>query len=76
MDAEGTSGIVWKARDLNTGSIAALKQIKFDVDEKKDDFPLIALREINVLMALSHESIVSVKEIVVGDWDAFNKCSW
>ena len=69
--SEGTYGIVWKARDLNTGSIAALKQIKFDVDEKKDGFPVIALREINVLMALSHESIVSVKEIVVGD--AFNK---
>ena len=74
MDAEGTYGIVWKARDLNTGSIAALKQIKFDVDEKKDGFPLIALREINVLMALSHESIVSAKEIVVGD--ALTKCSW
>ena len=63
--SEGTYGVVWKARDLATGSTAALKEIKFDVGEKKEGFPVIALREINVLMALSHESIVSVKEIVV-----------
>mmetsp|Transcript_1583 Transcript_1583/g.2253 ORF Transcript_1583/g.2253 Transcript_1583/m.2253 type:complete len:382 (+) Transcript_1583:238-1383(+) len=66
--SEGTYGIVWKARDLRTNNTVALKQIKFDVDQKKEGFPVIALREINILMALSsHESIVSVKEMVVGD---------
>ncbi|KAL7578169.1 hypothetical protein ACA910_012606 [Epithemia clementina (nom. ined.)] len=64
--SEGTYGIVWKGRDLATGDTVALKQIKFDVGEDKEGFPVIALREINVLMALSHESIVSVQEIVVG----------
>ena len=32
----------------------------------KEGFPVSALREINVLLSLSHESIVSVREMVVG----------
>ena len=49
-----------------TKEIVALKQIKFDSDMVKEGFPVTALREINVLLSLSHESIVSVKEMVVG----------
>ena len=37
----------------------------------KDGFSLGALREIDVLLGLSHECIVTVKEMVVGD--AFDK---
>eukprot|EP00536_Pseudo-nitzschia_multiseries_P016232 jgi/Psemu1/220638/e_gw1.1051.6.1 len=72
--SEGTYGIVWKARDLATQEIVALKQIKFEEDQQQQQqllqtqgFPVTAFREINVLMALSsHENIVSVKEMVVG----------
>jgi len=63
---EGTYGVVWKARDIATNKIVALKQIKFDDIQKDESFPMAALREINVLLALNHENIVSVKEMVVG----------
>ena len=68
--SEGTYGIVWKAKDLATQEIVALKQIKFEDQQQLlqvQGFPVTAFREINVLMALSsHENIVSVKEMVVG----------
>lgn len=64
---EGTYGVVYRAKDLATKEIVALKQIKFDASLKKEGFPMAALREIGVLLALSHESIVTVKEMVVGD---------
>jgi cell division cycle 2-like len=80
--SEGSYGVVWKARDLATGHYMALKQIKFHGSSDsstsgitmssansiwKEGFPVTALREINVLLALQHESIVSVREMVVGD---------
>jgi len=68
---EGTYGIVWKARDLATNEVVALKQIKYDRNLFKEGFPITALREISVLLALNHESIVTVREMVVGD--AFEK---
>ena len=68
--SEGAYGIVWKAKDLATNEIVALKQIKFDFEQKRNQgFPVTALREINVLMELSHECIVGVKEMVVGSTD-------
>jgi cell division cycle 2-like len=66
--SEGTYGVVWKAKDLVTNEIVALKQIKFDAKQQQQQgFPVTALREINVLLALSHENIVSVREMVVGN---------
>lgn len=64
---EGTYGVVWKAKDNATNEIVALKQIKFDADMTKEGFPISALREIGVLLSLSHECIVTVKEMVVGN---------
>lgn len=63
---EGTYGVVWKARDNSTKEIVAIKQIKFDNEMTKEGFPISALREIGVLLSLSHECIVTVREMVVG----------
>ena len=49
-----------------TKKVVALKQIKFDDEMTKEGFPVTALREISVLLSLSHENVVSVQEMVVG----------
>jgi cell division cycle 2-like len=64
--SEGAYGVVWKAKDLATQDIVALKQIKFESDMTKEGFPMSALREINILLSLSHECVVTVREMVVG----------
>jgi len=64
---EGTYGVVWKAQENSTGEIVAIKQIKFDSELTKEGFPVSALREIGVLLSLSHECIVTVREMVVGN---------
>ncbi|KAL0580318.1 hypothetical protein V5O48_001735 [Marasmius crinis-equi] len=62
---EGSYGVVFRARDKQTGDIVALK--KFKLDEEKNGFPITALREINALMSCRHENVVGVREVVVGD---------
>ena len=61
---EGTYGVVFKARDKETGEIAALKKVK--MDKEREGFPVTALREINTLLQLQHKNIVYVSEVVVG----------
>ncbi|PLW33156.1 hypothetical protein PCASD_13162 [Puccinia coronata f. sp. avenae] len=62
---EGSYGVVFRARDKETGEIVALKKIK--MDQEKNGFPITSLREIHTLMMARHENIVHVREIVVGD---------
>ncbi|RQM12750.1 hypothetical protein B5M09_004109 [Aphanomyces astaci] len=63
---EGTYGVVSKARDKVTGDIVALKQIKMAADICKEGFPVTALRETNILLALQHPNIIRMREMVVG----------
>ena len=63
---EGTYGKVWLAEDRVTGEKVALKQIKFDAVPESEGFPITALREANVLLALAHPNVVRVREMVVG----------
>ncbi|TMW56467.1 hypothetical protein Poli38472_006477 [Pythium oligandrum] len=63
---EGTYGVVSKARDKDTGDIVALKQVKMSQEMCHEGFPVTALREANVLLALDHPNIVKVREMVVG----------
>jgi cell division cycle 2-like protein len=62
---EGSYGIVFRARDKQTGDIVALKKLK--LDEEKHGFPITALREVSALMACRHENVVNIREVVVGD---------
>lgn len=62
---EGSYGVVFRARDKETGDIVALKKLK--LEEEKHGFPITALREINALMSCRHENVVRIREVVVGD---------
>ncbi|KAB1217316.1 Cyclin-dependent kinase G-2 [Morella rubra] len=65
---EGTYGVVYKAKDMKTGEIVALKKVKMGVG-KEDGFPLSSLREINILLSFNHPSVVDVKGVVTDELD-------
>lgn len=62
---EGTYGVVYKARDLQTDEIVALKRIRLEVED--EGIPSTALREISLLRELSHRNIVDLKDCVQED---------
>ena len=55
---QGTYGVVVRARCKRTGKIYALKQVKIGKEAAKVGFPVTALRETNILLALKHPNIV------------------
>jgi len=61
---EGTYGVVYRAKDIRTNEIVALKRLK--MEKEKEGFPITSLREINTLLKAQHPNIVTVREIVVG----------
>lgn len=60
---EGTYGKVYKARNVEDGTLVALKMIRMDAE--KDGFPVTAVREIKLLQSLRHENVVQLKEMMV-----------
>lgn len=62
---EGSYGIVFRAKDKETGDIVALKKLKLEL--ANGGFPVTSLREIHALMNIKHPNIVNVREIVVGN---------
>ena len=63
---QGTYGVVFRARCKKSNKIYALKQVKIGRESSKVGFPITALRETNILLALRHKNIVYVREMVVG----------
>jgi serine/threonine protein kinase len=53
---EGTYGIVYKAKNRETGQIVALKRIRLDSED--EGVPCTAIREISLLKELKHPNIV------------------
>ncbi|KAL8277113.1 hypothetical protein RQP46_010441 [Phenoliferia psychrophenolica] len=60
---EGTYGKVYKARNVETGGLVALKRIRMEAE--KDGFPVTAVREIKLLQSLRHPNVVDLKEMMV-----------
>ena len=49
---EGTYGIVYRAKDLKSGEIVALKKIR--MEREKEGLPVCSVREIGILMKMKH----------------------
>lgn len=62
---EGTYGIVYKARDTDTGQIYALKKIRLETED--EGIPSTAIREIALLKELQHPNIVRLVNVLHTD---------
>ena len=62
---EGTYGVVYKAKDTQTGEIVALKKIKLETEQ--EGIPSTAIREIALLKELQHPNIVKLVNVLHTD---------
>jgi cyclin-dependent kinase len=59
---EGTYGLVYKARNLITNELVALKKIRLESEDEAT--PSTAVREISILKQLQHDNIVRLHEVI------------
>ncbi|KAH7102850.1 Pkinase-domain-containing protein [Auriculariales sp. MPI-PUGE-AT-0066] len=62
---EGTYGVVYKARDVRTNEVVALKKIRLEAED--EGVPSTAIREISLLKELKNDNIVKLLDIVHQD---------
>ncbi|KAF9782467.1 Pkinase-domain-containing protein [Thelephora terrestris] len=62
---EGTYGVVYKARDVTSNEIVALKKIRLEAED--EGVPSTAIREISLLKELKDENVVRLLDIVHAD---------
>uniref|UniRef100_A0A0N4Z9R1 Protein kinase domain-containing protein n=1 Tax=Parastrongyloides trichosuri TaxID=131310 RepID=A0A0N4Z9R1_PARTI len=60
---EGTYGVVYKAKDLRTNDLVALKKIRLEGED--EGVPSTAVREIAMLRELQHPNIVLLKAVIM-----------
>lgn len=62
---EGTYSTVFKARDLETGEVVSLKQVRFVYNDPKS--VRFMAREIIILRKLDHPNIIKLKGLIVSN---------
>ncbi|EKM51416.1 uncharacterized protein PHACADRAFT_263526 [Phanerochaete carnosa HHB-10118-sp] len=62
---EGTYGVVYKAKDLTTNQVVALKKIRLEAED--EGVPSTAIREISLLKELKDDNVVRLLDIVHAD---------
>ncbi|KAH9986852.1 Pkinase-domain-containing protein [Russula vinacea] len=65
IEKVGTYGVVYKARDVSTNQIVALKKIRLEAED--EGVPSTAIREISLLKELKDDNIVRLLDIVHAD---------
>ncbi|CAL9736797.1 CTD kinase subunit alpha [Monosporozyma servazzii] len=60
---EGTYGKVYKAKNMLTNHIVALKKLR--LQNERDGFPITSIREIKLLQSFNHPNVSSIKEIMI-----------
>lgn len=65
----GSYGTVFKARDLHTNRIIAMKTM--NVDLEREGVPTTTLREVALLKELTHRNIVTLYDVVMTDKKVF-----
>ena len=56
LRVSGTYGVVYKARDINTNRVVALKKIRLEAED--EGVPSTAIREISLLKELKDDNVV------------------
>jgi len=59
---EGTYGVVYKAKNRETGQLIALKKIRLENED--EGIPSTAIREISILKEMIHPTIVNLLDVV------------
>ncbi|KAI0074884.1 Pkinase-domain-containing protein [Panus rudis PR-1116 ss-1] len=65
IEKVGTYGVVYKARDVTTNQVVALKKIRLEAED--EGVPSTAIREISLLKELKDEHVVRLFDIVHAD---------
>ena len=64
---EGSYGVVYRAKDKETGEVYAVKKVKILETKEKEGFPITALREINILLSLPpNPNVLKLREVCTG----------
>ncbi|KAJ1501847.1 Cyclin-dependent kinase 2 [Coelomomyces lativittatus] len=66
---EGTYGVVYRATETSSGKLVALKKIRLENEE--DGVPSTALREISLLLEISHPNIVPLFDVFYNQKELF-----
>ena len=66
---EGTYGVVYKAQDLTTGRLVAIKKVRLEYED--EGVPSTSIREISLLKSLPHPNVVRLLEVIHSEKQLF-----